>query len=74
MDCDYGFKCIKSGYGEGICVGKKYDNKPSRDTTRVKEPSGFWNKKKGSSCSYDTECDIGKKCLKMGSSLYGTCS
>lgn len=78
-DCGVGKTCVKSGYSiYGSCVGPKYDNKRTPDLEfdspyRYKAPS-YGNDKRGESCSFDTQCGVGKKCLKSGYSIYGTCS
>jgi hypothetical protein len=70
-DCDVGSKCYKPGGGMyGWCVGgqnpgNRNDRRPVRDTMDL-------TGKKGSTCSFDTDCGVGGQCIK-GSGLYGTC-
>jgi len=71
-DCYPGSKCIKSpGSLYGICAGGLYpgnsnDNVPVRHWSPLK-------KKVGNTCSFDTDCDIGGRCLKSSGSIYGVC-
>ena len=72
-DCDPGSKCQKYNQYSlyGVCVGglnpgNKGDRKPVRDSLDR-------NSKVGSQCSFNTDCDIGHKCMKEAGQLYGTC-
>jgi len=70
-DCNVGSKCVKSpGAIYGICVGglnpgNSYDTKPKKFFPDL-------NGTYGDTCSFDTDCGPGGKCIK-GSGIYGTC-
>jgi len=71
-DCSPGSKCIKSSgaiYGVcagGIAPGNSNDKKPVYDSLDI-------NGTVGNTCSFDTDCGPGSKCLKSSGSIYGTC-
>jgi hypothetical protein len=71
-DCQPGSKCIKpSGSIYGVCAGgispgNSYDDEPVYDPL---DP----NETVGNTCSFDTDCGPGGKCLKSSGSIYGTC-
>ena len=71
-DCDPGSKCVKPGgqiYGVcvgGISPGNSNDQRPVYDQL---DPNGTV----GNTCSFDTDCGPGSRCLKGGGSIYGTC-
>lgn len=71
-DCSPGSKCIKgSGSIYGVCAGgispgNSNDRRPVRDAL---DP----NQTVGNTCSFDTDCGPGNKCLKSSGSIYGTC-
>jgi hypothetical protein len=70
-DCGIGSQCVKSKSSiYGVCMGgmnpgNRYDRQPTYDPL---DATGT----RGKSCSYDTECGPGLKCV-MGSSIQGTC-
>jgi hypothetical protein len=70
-DCSVGSKCYKPNDGiigwcvGGINQGNQNDDKPARDPLDL-------TGKRGSTCSFDTDCGVGGKCVK-GSGIYGTC-
>ena len=71
-DCEVGSKCVKSNgsiYGYcmgGLNPGNQNDQKPTRDLLDL-------TGKKGDTCSFDTDCGVGGKCVKSSNSIYGTC-
>ena len=71
-DCNPGSKCAKaSGQIYGVCVGgispgNKFDRQP------VYSPLDP-NRTTGNTCSFDTDCGPGSKCVKSGGSIYGAC-
>jgi len=71
-DCQVGSKCLKaSGQINGMCVGglqpgNDHDRKPVYDPH---DP----NRTVGNTCSFDTDCGPGSKCLKSPGSISGTC-
>lgn len=70
-DCNPGSICLKSGvqmYGMcvgGLSPGNSNDRAPVRDTLDL-------NGTAGNTCSFDTDCGPGSKCMKSGA-IYGTC-
>lgn len=70
-DCDPGSSCLKSSRSlYGYCVGglnpgNQNDRQPARN---ILDTTG----RQGNTCSFDTDCGPGGKCLK-GSGIYGTC-
>lgn len=70
-DCEVGSKCYKpSGSLYGWCVGglapgNQNDRQPARDPLDI-------TRKKGNTCSFDTDCGPGGQCIK-GRGTYGTC-
>ena len=69
-DCAVGSKCVKSGGIYGICMGGL---NPGNDNDKrpVEDPLDP-NKTTGNTCSFDTDCGPGGKCIK-GGGIYGTC-
>ena len=71
-DCSVGSKCLKqSGKLEGICAagmqpGNDYDKKPYRDQLDI-------TKKVGNTCSFDTDCGVGNRCVKQSGYIKGVC-
>lgn len=71
-DCDPGSRCLKgSGQLYGACVGgispgNTNDRQPIRAPL---DPNGSY----GNTCSFDTDCGPGSRCVKGGGSIYGTC-
>jgi hypothetical protein len=70
-DCAVGSKCVK-GRGQiyGYCMGglnpgNSNDRRPAYDPLDL-------TGKRGNTCSFDTDCGVGGKCVK-GSGIYGTC-
>ena len=70
-DCEVGSKCVKSGGAlYGICVGGLNPGNSNDD-----EPKKFFpdiNGTYGDTCSFDTDCGPGGKCIK-GNGIYGSC-
>lgn len=70
-DCDVGSKCIKeSGQIYGYCAGGL---NPGNDNDRepVRDPLDI-NQTAGDTCSFNTDCGPGSKCLKDGG-IKGVC-
>jgi len=71
-DCRVGSKCHKAQNSlYGVCIGglypgNKYDDNPVEFFPDI-------NKTHGDTCSFDTDCGSGSKCLKGSGSIYGTC-
>lgn len=71
-DCSPGSKCLKKrGQIYGVCIGgiqpgNKWDRKPVYDPL---DP----NRTTGNTCSFDTDCGPGSKCVKSRGSIYGVC-
>lgn len=69
-DCEPGSKCNKpwgSLYGVcsgGMLPGNSHDKKPVTSPTDL-------NGTFGNTCSFDTDCGPGSRCVKSG--LFGTC-
>ena len=70
-DCGVGRKCVKPGCSligycmGGMHTGNRYDELPAYTPM---DSTG----QQGHTCSFDTACGVGARCVK-GSSLYGTC-
>jgi len=71
-DCEVGSKCLKqSGQLNGMCVGglnpgNQNDQNPYSNVLDI-------NKTEGNTCSFDTDCGPGSKCMKGSGKIYGTC-
>lgn len=71
-DCNIGSKCMKSSgslYGYcmgGLNPGNQNDRRPARNPLDM-------TGKQGNTCSFNTDCGIGGKCVKGSGSIYGTC-
>ena len=71
-DCSPGSKCVKArGEIYGVCAGgispgNKNDQQP------VYSPLDL-NNTYGNTCSFDTDCGPGSKCLKERGSIAGVC-
>jgi len=71
-DCKVGSKCSKpSGSLNGYCMGgmnpgNQNDRKPARNPLDL-------TKKQGDTCSFNTDCGVGGKCVKGSGNLKGTC-
>lgn len=71
-DCSPGSKCLKkAGQIYGVCIGgiqlgNKWDRQPGYDPL---DP----NRTTGNTCSFDTDCGPGSKCVKSTGSIYGVC-
>lgn len=71
-DCEVGSKCLKqSGQLNGMCVGglnpgNRNDENPYSNGLDI-------NKTEGDTCSFDTDCGPGSKCMKGSGQIYGTC-
>lgn len=71
-DCSVGSKCIKkSGQIYGFCAGGL---NPGNDNDRrpVRDPLDI-NKSAGNTCSFNTDCGPGSKCLKGNGQIKGVC-
>jgi hypothetical protein len=70
-DCSPGSRCIKSpGNIYGVCMGGLFPGNKN-DSTPVYAPTDP-NRTYGNTCTFDTDCGPGSKCLK-GSGIEGTC-
>lgn len=71
-DCNPGSQCLKSGYGMyGVCVGgtnpgNSNDQKPVYNSFNRDD-------RVGNTCNFDTQCGYGRRCVKSGYNLQGTC-
>ncbi len=70
-DCSPGSKCLKKTGIYGVCIGgiqpgNKWDREPVYDPL---DP----NRTTGNTCSFNTDCGPGSKCVKDGGSIYGVC-
>ncbi len=82
MDCNIGRKCMKEAnkYGPGICVGGMDPGRP-QPQRGLRMPSFQMptltlpgqQSKRGEQCSFNTDCDIGRQCVKTGG-IYGVCN
>lgn len=70
-DCSPGSKCIKGGGIYGVCAGGLFPGNEN-DSRPVYDPLDP-NRTVGNTCSFDTDCGPGNKCLKSSGSIYGTC-
>lgn len=70
-DCEVGSKCVKpSGSIYGVCMGGMSPGN-SNDRKPVEAPLDL-NKTYGNTCSFNTDCGPGSKCVKDGG-IYGVC-
>ena len=71
-DCEPGSKCLKaSGAIYGVCAGgispgNRHDREP------VHAPLDL-NKTYGNTCSFDTDCGPGSRCIKSSGAINGVC-
>ena len=71
-DCQPGSRCLKAPgaiygvCGGGISPGNTYDRQPVYDPL---DP----NRTVGNTCSFDTDCGPGNRCLKGSGAIYGVC-
>jgi hypothetical protein len=71
-ECDVGFKCTKQGTAlYGVCTGKSYGGGAPKDSG-PKDTS--YGSKAGNTCNTQYDCGVGGQCIKVGTSLTGTCS
>ena len=71
-DCSPGSKCIKgSGAINGVCAGGIFPGN-ANDRRPVYDPLDP-NRTVGNTCSFNTDCGPGSRCLKSSGSIYGTC-
>lgn len=71
-DCGIGSQCIKaSGSIYGICVGGMSPGNRN-DRQPVYAPLDL-NKTYGNTCSFNTDCGPGSRCMKSAGSVYGVC-
>jgi hypothetical protein len=71
-DCQPGSRCLKAPgaiygvCGGGLFLGNTYDRQPVYDPL---DP----NRTVGKTCSFDTDCGPGNRCLKESDAIYGVC-
>lgn len=71
-DCSPGSECIKSsGSLYGVCAGGISPGN-SNDRQPVYSPLDI-NGTYGNTCSFNTDCGPGSKCVKGSGSIYGVC-
>lgn len=71
-DCNVGSKCMKEGYNiYGVCVGGLSPGN-SNDTEPVYDSMDM-NGTYGNTCSFDTDCGVGGRCIKESGYITGTC-
>ncbi len=71
-DCQVGSKCLKeSGSIYGICAGGMSPGN-SNDQQPVQAPLDL-NHTYGDTCSFDTDCGPGSKCMKSNGNINGVC-
>lgn len=71
-DCQPGSRCLKAdGSLYGVCVGGLSPGN-SNDRRPVYAPMDL-NRTYGNTCSFDTDCGIGSKCVKEAGSINGIC-
>ena len=83
-DCNVGSKCVKTTgntLDPGICVGGLNPGRPRGtrlfDLPLVETPPRINSRgrsMRGEQCSFNTDCDIGRQCLKTSGSIYGVCN
>lgn len=71
-DCAPGSKCLKtSGSLYGVCAGGiSPGNRNDREPVRA--PLDL-NKTYGNTCSFDTDCGPGSRCMKSSGAINGVC-
>ena len=71
-DCDVGSKCVKErgklyGYcADGLNPGNDNDRNPYRNPLDI-------NQTEGNTCSFNTDCGPGSKCVKGVGKIKGVC-
>ena len=71
-DCQVGSKCLKeSGSIYGVCVGGMNPGN-NNDQQPVTAPMDL-NHTYGNTCSFDTDCGPGSKCMKTNGNINGVC-
>jgi hypothetical protein len=71
-DCSPGSKCIKaSGAIYGICAGGIFPGNKN-DRQPVYSPLDI-NRTYGNTCSFDTDCGPGSRCMKDSGAINGVC-
>lgn len=71
-DCQPGSRCVKgSGALYGVCAGGLYPGN-SNDRAPVYSPLDP-NRTYGNTCSFDTDCGPGSRCLKGSAAIQGVC-
>lgn len=71
-DCQVGSECLKpAGQIYGICAGGLFPGN-CNDHQPVSSPLGL-DRSYGSTCSFDVDCGISKKCFKSGGSITSLC-
>ena len=70
-DCQVGSQCVKaSGAIYGVCAGGLSPGN-SNDRQPVYSPMDI-NRTYGNTCSFDTDCGVGSRCVK-GATMHGVC-
>jgi len=71
-DCSVGSKCVKQkGSLYGVCEGGL-----SPGNSNDQQPAEFFPDLSGTygdTCSFNTDCGVGNKCVKKNGSIYGVC-
>ena len=71
-DCQPGSQCLKaSGSIYGVCAGGLSPGN-AHDRQPVHAPLDI-NRTYGNTCSFDTDCGPGSRCVKDGASIHGVC-
>lgn len=71
-DCEPGSKCLKSsGSIYGVCAGGISPGNRN-DRSPVEAPLDI-NRTYGNTCSFDTDCGPGSRCIKSNGSINGVC-
>lgn len=71
-DCSPGSKCLKArGAIYGVCAGGLFPGN-SNDRAPVYSPLDP-NRTVGNTCSFDTDCGPGSRCLKSSGAIQGVC-
>lgn len=71
-DCEVGSTCEKpDGNIYGWCVGGLFPGNQNDEEPAI-DPLDLTGEK-GNTCSFDTDCGVGGRCVKESYSIYGTC-
>lgn len=84
IDCQIGSRCVKQSNSlYGVCMGglnpgNAYDKKPVYDPLDLNKGRGRTASPAdgtyGDTCQFDLDCGIGRRCVKVGYSVKGTCA